>query len=229
MPRAGARAGGGKGWVVRRQFPSPGVEAKHENPIEPQIGYRDEPAARIEYGVVRMRTRLPFPIGARFARQVQQIGARPQASVLLDRHHANRAGAVIRGHDPAAGRVDRQVHRVLAAAGLPIERRNVPVLLVDRIGADLVEVGMHRIEKALRAVERQKGGVDDFEELLLGPDARCRVNPVDADTAAMPFALRCREGADIGEQPSAVGAGLRFGMPAAQNRRPRHSESGTGL
>ena len=35
----------------------------------------------------------------------------------------------------------------------------MPVLLVDRIGADLVEVGMYRIEKALRAVERQEEGL----------------------------------------------------------------------
>jgi hypothetical protein len=55
----------------------------------------------------------------------------------------------------------------------------------------------------------------------MSPDARGRVHPEDVDTAAMPFAVRCREGADIGEQRrSAGGSGLRFGMPDAQYRRP---------
>ena len=72
-------------------------------------------------------------------------------------------------------------------------------LLVDRVGADLVEVGMDRIEKALRPVERQEGRVGDFEELFVAPGTRGRVHPVDVDAAAMPFALRGRECADIGE------------------------------
>ena len=89
---------------------------------------------------------------------------------------------------------------------------------------------MYRIEKALRAVERQEGGVNDLEELFMGPNARGRVHPVDVDAAAMPFALRRREGADIGEQRrSAVNSGLRFGMPAAQYRRPCRGESRAGL
>src|SRR6516225_1644329 len=156
---------------------------------------------------------------ARLAGQVDQIAARPQVSVLLDRHHADRAGAVISGDDPAAGRINRQVHRVLATTGLPVERRDTPVLLVDRICTDLLEVGMHRIEKALRPVERQEGGVDDLEELLVAPGARGRVHSVDVDTAAMPFALRGGEGADIREERRcAVGSRLRFGISSPQQR-----------
>src|SRR5690349_3959297 len=112
-----------------------------------------------------MRARLSDAIWARFTLQGDQIGARPQGSVFLDRHNADRAGGIIGGDYPATGGIDRQVHRVLAAAGLSVERRDAPGLLIDRIGADLVEVGMDRIEKALRAVERQERGVDDFEEL----------------------------------------------------------------
>src|SRR5262245_36246911 len=135
-----------------------------------------------------MRARLSDAIWAGFTLQGNQIGARPQGSVLLDRHDADRAGGVIGGDDPATGRIDRQVHRVLTAAGLPVERRDAPGLLVDRIGADLVEVGMDRIEKALRPVEYQEGGVDDFEELFVPPGARGRVYSVDVDAAAMSFA-----------------------------------------
>jgi hypothetical protein len=51
------------------------------------------------------------------------------------------------------------MHCVLAAAGLPVERRNVTALLVDPIGADLVEVGMYRIQKALRPIEVRKEGL----------------------------------------------------------------------
>jgi hypothetical protein len=53
----------------------------------------------------------------------------------------------------------------------PVERCDTPVLLVERICTDLFEVGMHRIEKALRPVERQEGGVGDLEELLVAPGA----------------------------------------------------------
>ena len=94
----------------------------------------------------------------------------------------------------------------------PIERRDVPVLLVDRIGADLIEISMHRIEKALRPIERQEGGVDDLEELFVGPGAGGWVHPIDVDAATMPFALRGGKGADIGKQRSR----LRFGMSSSQ-------------
>jgi hypothetical protein len=89
---------------------------------------------------------------------------------------------------------------------------------------------MHRIEKALRPVERQKGGVDDLEKLFVGPGARGRVDPVDVDAAAMSFALRRRKGADIGEQRRcAAGAGLSLGVPATQHCRPGRRESRPGL
>src|SRR5262249_50995655 len=190
VPGAGARARGDEGWVVRHEFPVRRVEAKDEDPVNTLIGHSNEPTAWIKHSVVGMRARLLFTIRARLAGQVDQITARPQVSVLLDRHHADRAGAVISGDDPAASRIDRQMPRVLATTGLPVERRDSPVLLVDRICTDLFEVGMHRIEKALRPVERQEGRVDDLEELLVAPGARGRVHSVDVDAATMPFALR---------------------------------------
>src|SRR5262249_58462973 len=102
---------------------------------------------------------------------------------------------------------------VLATTGLPVERRDSPVLLVDRICTDLFEVGMHRIEKALRPVERQEGRVDDLEELLVAPGARGRVHSVDVDAATMPFALRGGEGANICEERRwAVGSRQRLGI-----------------
>ena len=58
---------------------------------------------------------------------------------------------------------------------------------------------MHRIEKALRPIDGEEGGVDDLKELFVGPGARGRVYPVDVDAAAMPFAFRGRKGADIGK------------------------------
>src|SRR6516165_11011196 len=99
VPRAGTGARGYEGRIVRRQFPARRVETKHEDPIEPFVGHRDKPAARIEDGVVWMRTGLLFAIWPRFARQGHKIAARPQGSVLLDRHHADRAGAVIRSEE----------------------------------------------------------------------------------------------------------------------------------
>jgi hypothetical protein len=89
---------------------------------------------------------------------------------------------------------------------------------------------MDCIEEALRLVEHQEGGVDDFEELFVAPDARGRVDPVDVDAAAMPFALRGRERADIGEQRHcAAGSRLRFGMSSPHNRRACHGHGGRSL
>ena len=107
VARAGAFARGDEKRIVRAQFPARGIEAEQEDPVEPQVGYRDESAARIEHGFVWMRARLSDAIRSRFALQVDQIAARPQRPVLLDRHHTDRAGAVIGGNDPAAARIDR--------------------------------------------------------------------------------------------------------------------------
>ena len=132
-----------KGGSFGVSFPLAASRRNTKTRSSPLVGHDDEPAARIEDSVVRMRAGLLFAIWARFAGQGHKIAARPQGSVLLDCHHADRAGAVIGGDDPAPGRIDRQVHRVLAATGLPVERGDAPVLLVDRIGADFVEIGMH--------------------------------------------------------------------------------------
>jgi len=76
---------------------------------------------------------------------------------------------------------------------------------------------MYGIEKALRPVERQKGGVDDLEELFVAPDARGRVHSIDVDAATMPFALRGGKGADIGEQR---GSRLRSVCPPRTSAGP---------
>ena len=70
---------------------------------------------------------------------------------------------------------------------------------------------MHRIEKALRPIDRQKRGIVDLEELFLGPSAGGRVHPVDIDSATMPLALRRREGTHISEQRRC--ARLSLGTP----------------
>ena len=89
---------------------------------------------------------------------------------------------------------------------------------------------MHRIEKALRPVEREEGRVDDLEKLFVGPGTRGRIHPVDVDAAAVSFALRRCKGADISKQRRrAVGAGLSLGMPAVQHRRAGRRESRPGL
>ena len=89
---------------------------------------------------------------------------------------------------------------------------------------------MHRIEKALRPVEREEGGVDDLDKLFVGPGARGRVHPVDRDATAMSLALRCRKGTDISnERHFAVGAGLSLGMRAMQYRGPGRRQTSPGL
>src|SRR6516162_552879 len=102
-----ARARGDEGWVVRCEFPARRVEAKDEDSVKPLVGHGDEPTARIKNSVVGMRAGLLFAIRTWFAGQTGQISARPQRSILFDRHHADCAGAVIGGDNPAASRIDQ--------------------------------------------------------------------------------------------------------------------------
>src|SRR6516225_3880467 len=102
-------------------------------------------------------------------------------------------------------------------------------LLVDGIGADLIEVGMHRVDKSLSPIDREERGVDDLEQLLVGPGPRGRIDAVDVDAASMPLAIGGREGADIGEQRRcAVGSRLGLRMRCVQER-PCRGESRASL
>ena len=123
VPRGGAVARGDERRIARRRFPAGRVEAKHEDPIEPPIRHGDKPAAWIENCFARMQARLSDAIQAGITLQGDQICAWPQGSVLLDRHDAHRAGAVIRGDDPATGPLDRQVHRPPSTADYPTNGR----------------------------------------------------------------------------------------------------------
>src|SRR5262245_54802140 len=112
-----------KGGSFAVNFPLAAIEAEQEDPVESQVGYRDESAARIEHCLVRMRAlacRTRSGPGSPF-RSTRSLRG-PSVPSFLDRHHADRAGAVIGGNDPAAARIDRQMHRVLATTGLPVER-----------------------------------------------------------------------------------------------------------
>jgi hypothetical protein len=84
--RAGTRACGNEGWMVRRRFPACRVGAKHKNSVEPFVEHGDEPAARFEDRSMRMRAGPRLAIWARLAGQVNHIAAWTQGSVLLDRH-----------------------------------------------------------------------------------------------------------------------------------------------
>jgi hypothetical protein len=56
------------------------------------------------------------------------------------------------------------------------------------------------------------------------------MHPVDVDAAAVPFARRGREGADIGEQRCcAAGSRLRFGMSSPQYRLICRGHGGRSL
>ena len=98
---------GNKGWIVRHKFPARRVQPKDKDSVKPFVGHGDEPAARIKHSVVGMRAGLLFAIWAWFSGQIDQISARPQRSILFDRHHADCAGAVIGGDNPAASRIDQ--------------------------------------------------------------------------------------------------------------------------
>jgi hypothetical protein len=126
-------------------------------------------------------------LGPGLAGQGDEIGARPEAAVLLDWHHLDRSGPVIGGDDEPVAWADRQIHRILAAAGLPVERRQPAARFVDRIGADLVEIGVDLVEKPLVIVYGEKPRIGDGDQLHMCPPARGRIHPVDVDAVAMPL------------------------------------------
>jgi hypothetical protein len=74
-----------------------------------------------------------------------------------------------------------------SAAGLPVERRQLAARFVDCIGADLVEIGVDRVEKPLSMVDGEKRGIDQ-RNLSMPPGPRGRIYPVDTD--AVPRTLR---------------------------------------
>ena len=190
-----------------------------------------------ERAIVRMRTRLLLAVGSGFAGQADELGPRPEIAVVIDRHHAHRPGAVIGGDDKPVGRVDRQMYRVLAAAGLPVERGQTAARLVDRVGADFVEIGVDRIEKSLGMVDGEERRINQRHLLHLRPVARNRVDPVDVDAVAMAFAFRRSEGADIGEHRPGrsrlnrrrVRARLGAGGRSSEQRRPGCGERRSAL
>ena len=215
MTRAGPGARGDPGGIVWCQLACGRVEAEQEDPVEPFVGNRQDLAAGIEDDVVRVGACLLLSVWAAVAGQRHEVGTRAEGAVALDGQHTDRAGGVIGGGQPSAGGVDREVDRVLAAAGLPVQRLDVPGLPVDGVGADLVEIGMHRVEHTLVSIQDEEGGVDGFEQLFVGPVARGPVDPVDVDAATMAFAIRRGECADIGEHGRCR---LRLGVrtPCAQ-------------
>jgi hypothetical protein len=53
----------------------------------------------------------------------------------------------------AVGRIDGQVNRILAAAGLPVQEGDLPGILVGAEGADFAAIAMNGIEKLLFSIE----------------------------------------------------------------------------
>ena len=121
------------------------------------------------------------------------------------------------------------MHRDFATARLQIKGCNFPGIFIDRIARYHFKVGVDRVKEPLVPIERQEGRVDDFQELFVGPGAG-RVDSVDVDAAAMPFALRGRESADIGEhRAGAVLWRLRLRKRNAEKRGPHCSERRAAL
>src|SRR5207302_1904128 len=127
---------------------------------------------------------------------------RAERSIRAERERRHRAGGIIRGHQKAAGRIDREMDRVLAARRLAVEEAELAARLVNGEGADIGEIGMDRVEEALPAVEYQEGGVDEIaDQLDMLEAAGGGIDAVDIDAIAMGLALLGRDGAEGNRTP----------------------------
>jgi len=208
-PRPGL--GGDEGRITRQEFAALRVELVDERPVEPLVRHGDEPAGGIEGGVVRVRAGLLDGVRAGHACLRHHVVERRERPVRVDRQGGHRPVHVARNDEEAVARVDRQMHRVPAAAILAIEEGQLTRLPVNRKGADRAEIvaAVDTVEDAPAGVERQERRVGDArEELHALPRAGLGIHPVDLNTLAASLAVRrcvaaniCKHGTDYRDAP----------------------------
>ncbi|MNY07113.1 hypothetical protein D3C86_1399010 [compost metagenome] len=182
------------------------LEAEAEHPVQPLVRHEDETAGRVEGIEVRLCLLLLHPVRPHRAFQRQELRQFTQGAIGVHGQHCQ-AGANVVGHQhEAAGRVQCQVHRVLALRALAVDEAQEAGAPVDPEGADFALVAMHGVEELARGVQRKKGRVDEVSSDVDQLQRSMRgVDLEDADAVAPRIALPGGSAADVGVHGGSLG------------------------
>ncbi len=209
------RRGAGTGRHARGfdQHAALGVEAIGDDDVGALARHVEEAALAIERDVMHAHGALLDAVRPQCPRYGGESPVGHQAAVGGDRQHGERIGAVVADREEAARRVEGEMHRIVAAGRLPVERRDMARALVDGEGVGFGAIAVHRIEMRARAVEGEERRVLQPTEMLdVREGAGAAVDAIDVDAVALAVTLGRRVAADIGEE-GAVAASGAFHLP----------------
>src|SRR5215471_9411015 len=125
------------------------VEAEYEDTVESLVRHQHKTAGRIEYGVVRMRTRLFDFVRTGLTRQLYHLVLVLERSVGRYRQHCDATARIVGHHQEFARWVDGLADAVLPPRRGTVEKLGLAGGRIEREGGGVVLVAVHRIEKAL--------------------------------------------------------------------------------
>ena len=98
-------------------------------------------------------------MGPKRARHGGERAVGQQAAVGGEREDGERIGAVVAHREEAAGRVEGEMDRIVAAGRLTIERRQVPGAGIDGEGTDIAAIAMDRVKALMPSPSPCRPGV----------------------------------------------------------------------
>ena len=171
-----ARRGAGTGGDARGldQHAALGVETIGDDDIGALARHVEEAALAVERDVVHAHRALLDAVRPQGARDRGERAVGQQAAVGGDRQHGERIGAVVADGEEAPRRVEGEMHRIVAAGRLAVERREVAGARVDGEGVGLAAIAVHRIEMRAGAVDGEERRVLQPAQMLdVGEGAAC--------------------------------------------------------
>ncbi len=124
-----------------------------------------------------------------------------EAAVLGNGQHGERIRAVVGDGQETARRIEGEMHGIVAAGRLPVERRDMAGVGIDREGIGFGAIAVDRIEPRARRIKREERRVlQPTQALDVAEGAGAAVDLVDVDAVALAVALGRGVAADIGEE-----------------------------
>ena len=197
VPGRGAGAGGDA--VGLDQHAALGVEAIGDDDVGALARHVEETTLAVERDVVHAHGALLDAMRPQGPRHRGECPVGKQAAVGVDRQHGEGIRAVVADREEAPRRVEGEMHRIVAAGGLPVERRYMAGPRVDGEGVGLGTIAVNRVEMRPRAVEGEERRVLQPAQLLdVREGAAAAVDAIDVDAVALATALGRGVAADIG-------------------------------
>ncbi|MNV50873.1 hypothetical protein D3C71_1429020 [compost metagenome] len=174
------------------------VQGEKKDAVQPLVRHHHIAAGRIDQVVVRLGVGLFLAMRAGLAGQRDRLRDGGERAVRGHGQHGQRAGQVIRHHQVAGRRAQRQMHRVAPLAGLHAPRLEGPAARVAAQRADLLAVAVHGVEHGQGRVRQQVGRVDQAaHDLRQGQRSGVGGVVEYADAVAAGIAFPRGAGADI--------------------------------